>query len=142
MKLPYGDPGFVAAALLVAILAGCAGSPSQLTAMSKTELASASDKDLCDVINWRGAYSGRTPLLVAEMKRRGLDCDDVEAVCKSYGLTPGTTEFGQCMVQVDATKTQGGLQAAQIIYKPISTGKTQTKCTTVMTGNVANTSCK
>ena len=141
MKLPYGQTGILAVAVAVS-LAGCAGSPSQLTAMSQAELASASDKDLCDVINWRGAYSGRTPLLVAEMKRRGLDCDDVEATCKSYGLKPGTTEFGQCMVQVDATKTQGGLQAAQIIYKPISTGQTQTKCTTVMTGNIANTTCK
>lgn len=133
--------GVISAALAMATLYGCAGSPAQLTAMSPTELASASNTDLCNVINWRGAYSGRTPALVAEMKRRGLDCDEVEAICKSYGLQPGTPEYGNCMVQVDATKTQGGLQAAQIIYKPIS-GQTQTKCTTVMNGNVANTTCK
>ena len=56
------------------VLAGCAGSAWQVTGMSPGQLRAVSDRDLCHTYTFRGTYSGATPTVESEVRRRGLDC--------------------------------------------------------------------
>ena len=76
---------------------GCAGSPWQITGMNPTEIRAVSDRDLCRTYTSRGFYSGATPTVEGEVKRRGLDCsyaaaENEAAAQRSLGLMYWGTE--------------------------------------------------
>ena len=62
-----------AVGLLVGSLSGCAGHPAHTANMGPADLASVSNKTLCDAAFEQDAYQP-TPAIEMEVARRGLNC--------------------------------------------------------------------
>ena len=75
------------------------GSPFVTVQMSPSELRGISDKQLCKAYRAEGFYSGKTPAIVYEVSRRGLDCYGVKSKCRAYGFKEGTSGFAGCVMQ-------------------------------------------
>lgn len=73
--------------LAAATISGCAGSPTHTASLSPDELAAVNDETLCQAATPREHYRP-TPLIIKEVKLRGIDC------ATTYTYTPayqGTT---------------------------------------------------
>ena len=77
------------------------GSPFVTVQMSASELRGISDKQLCNTYRMEGFYSGKTPPIINEVNRRGLDCYGAKGKCRAYGFKEGTSGFAGCVMQTE-----------------------------------------
>lgn len=75
--------------LAAAMLTGCAGSPVHTAGLSQDELATVGDEALCRAATPREHYRP-TPLIVQEVKRRGIDCSTIYTYTPVYQSTTPT----------------------------------------------------
>lgn len=119
--------GVVIAVLLPIVLSACGVARSnQIAVMSPEQLATVSDRDICQGITFNRSNTN----LVAEVSKRQLgDCAPAHFTCTSWGASFGSPAYVQCRAQL-----AGAAMTSQAISSATPAQPRQPRCISVATG--------
>ena len=87
----------VVLASTLVLLAACAQTPAKVARMSENGLHAVPDDGVCRAVN----SSTRSQAVVAEVRRRGLGCDNIVNHCLGKGHANASPEFGVCVAMIE-----------------------------------------
>jgi hypothetical protein len=121
--------------VLLPLLASACGvaRSNQIAAMNSAELATVSDRDICQGLMFNRS---NTNLLAEGAKRQLGDCSSDHFTCVSWGASFGSQPYLQCRTQLAAAA-----RTALAIRLAVPPPQRQPQCVSVATGTNSSTTC-